>query len=163
MSENDQRLSLQVVPEQEGLVQGCYEALGYKLEACRPQDHGDTTLVFRLEEKAAFNEEKFIRCRELLGRLDTMNRQAVRYYLHLVCGVGLAGAVSIGLSFVALQAGIQWLFVVLLLLGLFGCTVTLYLRPSIYKLWMKKHGGEVPGILAELESLLGIRLGRADA
>lgn len=153
-------LRLQVIPEQERLVQGCYEALGYRLVSEKPQEHGDTELVMELADESAFEEGKFRRCQELLGRLETLNRRVIRYYLERVVAVGLAGAVCIGLSFLALHFHVQWLFVVLLLLGIFGCTVTLSLRPFFYRQWMKKYGQEVPGILAGLEEALGVKLGR---
>lgn len=147
-------LVLQVSPEREELVRSCYETLGYQLEKVVREEHADTQMIFLLEDPALADMAKMKQCRSVLGKLEAIDRRVTYYYLQLVCLVGLTGAVCIGLSFAALRAGQHALFTVLLILGIFGCTVTLYLRPLFTGMGMRKYGGEEPALIAELQSLL---------
>ena len=147
-------LILQVSPGREELVRSCYEALGYQLEKVGREEHADTQMIFLLEDPASADPAKIQQCRSVLDRLEAIDRRVTYYYLQLVCLVGMVGAVCLGLSFAALWAGQHALFTVLLIAGIFGCTVTLYLRPLFTGMGMKKYGGEEPALIAELQSLL---------
>lgn len=147
-------LVLQVSPGREELVRSCYETLGYQLEKVKREEHADTQMIFLLEDPALADLAKIQKCRSVLGKLEAIDKRVTYYYLQLVCLVGLIGAVCIGLSFAALRSGQHALFTVLLILGIFGCTVTLYLRPLFTGMSMRKYGGEELALIAELQSLL---------
>lgn len=145
---------LQVNPEREELICSYCEALGYRLEKAKHEEHADTELIFLLEEPALADPAKLRQCAAVFEQLAAIDRQVTRYYLKKVCLVGLAGAFCLGLSFAALQAGLHVLFTLLLLLGIFGCTITLSLRPLFTGMGRKKLAGEEPALLAELDVLL---------
>lgn len=145
---------LAVNPERETLIRSCCEALGYRLEKTRREEHADTELIFLLEDPALADPAKIRQCSDVFGQLAAIDRQVTRYYLEKVCLVGLAGAVCLGLSFAALRAGLHTLFTLLLLLGIFGCTITLSLRPLFTDMGRKKLGGGEPALIAELQALL---------
>ena len=154
MDSPKERLTVQVKPEREKLVRLCYERLGYRPATVKRDEHADTQLEFVLEDAASCDPQRMERCEAILGKLTEIDRQVTYYFLKLDCLVGLVGAACLGLSVVALRAGVHWLFTVLLIAGLFGCTITLYLRPVFTRMGMKKHGGEEPAMLAELLALL---------
>ena len=156
-------LILQVSPGREELVRACYEALGYQLEKVTREEHADTQMIFLLEAPASADPAKIQQCRSVLDRLEAIDKRVTYYYLRLVCLVGLIGAVCIGLSFAALRAGQHALFTVLLILGIFGCTITLYLRPLFTGMGMRKYGGEEPALIVELQSLLNNKDGGEEA
>lgn len=150
---------LQVNPEREELICSCCEALGYRLEKARHEDHADTELIFLLEDPALADPAKLRQCGTIFEQLAEINRQVTRYYLEKVCLVGLAGAFCLGCSFAALWAGLHALFTILLLLGIFGCTITLSLRPLFTGMGRKKLGGGEPALIAELQTLLNLNDG----
>ena len=90
----------------------------------------------------------------MFEQLAEIDRRVTRFYLEKVCLVGMAGAFCLGLSFVALRLKLHILFTLLLLLGLFGCTITLSLRPLVTGMGQKKLSGGEAALLAELEALL---------
>lgn len=152
----EERLSLSVGPERESLVCACFEKLGYRLESKKEEPHADSTLTFMLEDPVAFDSERMERCQTLLKKLQEIDRRVTRYFLQLDCLIGLIGAICIALSFTALRARLQGLFTILLVLGLFGCTITLYLRPLFTRMGRRKFAGEEPALLSELQALLDL-------
>lgn len=150
----ERELSLRVGPEREALTRACCEKLGYRMAELRREEHSDTELRFVLERPESYDSGKMERCRGILGKLGEIDKKVTRYFLKLDCLIGLMGAICIGLSFAALRAGVQWLFTVLLALGIFGCTITLYLRPVFTRMGREKYAGEEPALLAELEAIL---------
>lgn len=159
----EKTLTLQVRPEREQLIGSCYEAMGYRLERITRNEHADTKLEFVLEDPASAEPETLGQCRSILGKLEEIDRQVTYYFLKLDCLVGLIGAVCLGLSVVSLRAGLHVLFTILLILGLFGCSITLYLRPLFTRMGMKKYGGEEPALIAELYALLDLKAGGDEA
>lgn len=152
-------LTLQVRPEREHLIGFCYEAMGYRLERITRNEHADTMLEFVLEDSASAESETYERCRAILKKIEEIDKQVSYYFLKLDCLVGLIGAVCLGLSVVSLRAGMHVLFTIPLFIGLFGCTITLYLRPVFTRMGMKKYGGEEPALIAELYALLDLKKG----
>ena len=147
---------MQIRPEREALFSSCYKAMGYRLEDAKRADHMDTQLTFRSEDPNAMDPERKNKAEALLAKLLEIDQRVTRYYLQLVCLVGMIGAACIGCSFIALKADLHILFTLLLLIGIFGCTITLYLRPLFTRWGMRKYGTEEPALIAELEELLGI-------
>ena len=145
---------LQTSPEREELICSCCEALGYRLGKAKREEHTDTELIFLLTDPASADPDKIRQCGVLFARLAAIDRRVTRYYLEKVCLVGLAGAFCLGFSVAALRVGLHALFTLLLILGIFGCTVTLYLRPLFTGMGRKKLGGEEPALIAELAALL---------
>ena len=152
---------IQIRPELEEIISSTCEALGYQLMEAKRAPHMDTQLIFQLENAEAVDD----RCREkaegLLARLMDVETQLIHYYLKLVCLVGMIGAACLGFSFTALKADLHILFTLLLIVGIFGCTITLYLRPLLIRMGLKKYGPEEDAIIDELNSLLD--LGGKDA
>ena len=155
----EKTISLSVRPEREKLVCSCYEALGYHVEKAERREHENTQVTLVYAGTASLDTAGQEHCRALLERLEAIEKQVIYYYLKLVCGVGLAGAACIGLSFAALHFGQHALFTILLILGIFGCTITLYLRPLFTGMGLKKYGGEEPALIAELQALLDLKDG----
>ena len=145
---------IEAKPEREELVCSCCAALGYRLEKARRDEHADTELIFLLEDAALADAEKIRQCSAVFEQLAEIDRRVTRFYLEKVCLVGMAGAFCLGLSFVALRLKLHILFTLLLLLGLFGCTITLSLRPLVTGMGQKKLSGGEAALLAELEALL---------
>ncbi len=152
---------MHVRPEREELICSTCEALGYRLQEAKRADHMDTELLFQLEDPEAVSNSCRAKAESLLARLMQLDAQVTRYYLKLVCLVGMVGAACLGFSFAALKADLHILFTLLLIIGIFGCTITLYLRPLFTRMGMKKYGSEESAIIAELDSLL--RIGGEDA
>lgn len=153
-SEPEKIWVLQTSPDREELICSCCKALGYLLEKVKREEHADTELIFLLADPASADPKKIRQCGILFEQLAEIDRQVTRYYLEKVCLVGLAGAFCLGFSFVALWAKLHALFTLLLLLGLFGCTITLSLRPLFTGMGRKKLGGKEPALIAELAALL---------
>ena len=159
----EQTLTLLVRPERERLVCLCYEALGYRLDKIRREEHADTQMVFQLDDVTSADPARILQCRSILEKIEAIDKQVTYYFLKLDCLVGMIGAACLGLSFAALHAGQHVFFTILLILGIFGCTVTLYLRPVFTRMGMKKYGGEEPVLIAELWSLLDLKDGGEEA
>lgn len=153
--------TLSVPPEREQLVLSCYEKLGYQTESVVRDEHGDTKITFCLQDADAFDPERAARVDAIFAELFAIDRQVMLYYLKRVCLVGLIGAACIGLSFSALHFHVHWLFTVLLLIGIFGCTITLSLRPLFTRMGMRQYGETEPALLAELNALLHLDGGDA--
>ena len=153
--------TVSVPPEREQLVLTYYEKLGYKTESVMRDEHGDTRITFCLQDAGAFDPKRTARVEAILAELFAIDRQVTLYYLKRVCLVGLAGAVCIGLSFLALHFHVHWLFTALLLIGIFGCTITLSLRPLFTRRGMRQYGEKEPALLAELNALLHLDGGDA--
>ena len=149
-------IAVQVVPEREKLVCACYERLGYTAETVRHNESGDAQILFRLNTNNEYDAERMARCEAILAELFEIDREVTVYYLKRVCLVGLIGALCIGLSFLALHGGIRWLFTALLVIGIFGCTITLSLRPLFTRLGMKQFQNRENALLTDLQALLGL-------
>lgn len=150
-------IKLHIRPGRQDLISYSYEQTGYRVEKTEePGEHQtEAELILRREKGGAPESEYAGKVRRLLEELASIDEKVDYFYLHLVCGVGLAGAVCLGLSFPALHSGIHWLFTLLLIAGVFGCTITLYLRPLFTRMGMEKYGAREPEILAQLKALMG--------
>lgn len=153
--------TVSVPPERETLVLSCYEKLGYQTESVVRDEHGDTKITLCLQDADAFDPARAARVDAIFAELFAIDRQVMLYYLKRVCLVGLAGAICIGLSFLALHFRVHWLFTALLLIGIFGCTITLSLRPLFTRRGMQRYGEQEPALLAELNDLLHMDEGDA--
>lgn len=152
---HEEPITVHVRPDREELIRSCYESLGYRTETVTRQAHGDTEILFRLETPKPAGSSLPEEIRSLLQDLDGIDRTVDRYYLKRDVLVGMAGAASIGAAFIMLHYDQQVLFVVFLALGIFGCTIPLYLRPFFTKRGLKKYGQREPEILAKIEELIG--------
>ena len=154
MPESQTELRITVPPERETLVREYCETFGYRI--CREEhpEHGDAEFFFRPEQPELIKDKRYEKASELFEEIKEIDRKVDRYYLKRVVLVGLAGAALIGISFIALHFHQQILFTILLVLGIFGCTITLNLRPFISKFVMKKYGKKEPELLAQLKNLL---------
>ena len=150
----EEQITVHVRPDREELIRSCCESLGYRTETVTRQAHGDTEILFRPETPIPAGSSLPEEIRSLLRELDDIDRTVDRYFLKRDVLVGMAGAASIGASFVMLHYDQQVLFVIFLALGIFGCTIPLYLRPYFTRKGMEKYGRREPEILAEIETLL---------
>lgn len=153
-----EKMTLQVRGEREILTAQCYKALGWQIiSRSRENDISPlTNIVFAREDaEPAGIAEKRERCEAVLGKIEEIDKKVERYYLERVVVVGMTGAACIGISFLFLHLGLQIMFTLSLLLGLFGCSVTLALRPSLTRIGIRKLGGDVPALEVKLAAILG--------
>lgn len=141
-----------IPPEREEIVIASYQSAGFTLADVKRQDHGDTMLIFSPGNDS--DPVKLQKCLDLLNRLFETDRKVTIYYLKLDCLIGLFGVLCFILSAFALRSGGQILFTLLLILGVFCCTITLYLRPLFTNMGMKKYGQNDPAILQELLEMI---------
>ncbi len=147
----------QVRSEREDLTLQCYEELGWQIvDRSKANDTSPVTkMIFvRVEEELSTEAEKRTRCEEVLERIEAIDAKAERYYLERVVLVGLAGAACIGFSFLFLHLGWHILFTLSLLAGLFGCSITLALRPPFIRMGLKRFGEEIPHLEEKLHAIL---------
>ncbi len=147
-------LRVTVPPEREALVREYCEAFGYRIIGEEHPEHGDMEFIFHPEDPKRPKDERYQKASQVFEKIKEIDGKVRVYYLKRVVLVGMAGAALIGLSFAALHYHQQVLFAILLMLGIFGCTITLYLRPLFTKYGMKKYGAEEQELLAELRKLL---------
>ncbi len=147
-------LCVAVPPEREALVREYCTSFGYRIEKVEHPEHGDVEFYFRPENPGFSENEYFRKASVIFEEIKEIDRKVRIYYLKRVVLVGMCGAACIGLSFAALHFDLHILFTILLVLGIFGCTVTLYLRPFISGFGMKKYGKNEPELLSELKRLL---------
>lgn len=148
-------LTLWVRQERKALYKECYEALGYtRVSGTREEQAVASETVFVREgEEPEVVENRRKRCESVLADIEAIDAKVERYYLERVVLVGLAGAACIGLSFLFLHLGWHIVFTLSLLVGLFGCTVTLALRPAFTRMGLKRFGGEVPELETKLRAI----------
>lgn len=150
-------LTLRVRQEREALYTECYETLGYIQVKGVPEDQASmiSKVVFaREEEETGAVADRRKRCEAVLADIEAIDAKVDRYYLERVVLVGLAGAACIGLSFLFLHFRWHIAFTLSLLVGLFGCTITLALRPIFTRMGLRRFGGEVPGLEEKLRAIL---------
>ncbi len=151
------QLTVQVRAEREALTAECFEVLGW-MEASRSRESDTSpvtnTVWVREDEESAAQAEKRARCQAVLGEIEAIDRRVERYYLERVVLVGMAGAACIGLSFLFLHLGLHILFTTSLLLGLFGCSITLALRPLLTRMGLRELGGDIAVLEAKLRMIL---------
>ncbi len=154
---NMEKLILQVRGEREALTAECFEVLGW-MEVSRSRESDTSpvtnTVWVREDEESPALTEKRTRCQAVLEEIEAIDRRVERYYLERVVLVGMAGAACIGLSFLFLHLGLHILFTISLLLGLFGCSITLALRPLLTRIGLRKLGGDIPALEAKLRMIL---------
>ena len=151
------QLTIQVRSEREHLTIQCYEALGWQ-ETGRSKESDaspQTNLVLTRESpESPTDAAKRIRCEAVLQEIEAIDKKVERFYLERVVLVGMAGAACIGLSFLFLRLGWHVVFTLSLLAGLFGCSITLALRPPFTRLGLQKLGGEIPALEEKLCAIL---------
>lgn len=151
------QLKIQVRGERETLTVQCYEAFGWQAVSRSKESDASplTNIVFVREEVESTDiAEKRAQCEAVLAEIEVIDKKVERYYLERVVLVGLAGAVCIGLSFLFLHLGLHVVFTLSLLLGLFGCSITLALRSPFTRLGLRKLGGDIPALEAKLAAIL---------
>lgn len=159
-----EELTLQIRQERKALTEGCYQTLGWCVKSRTKESETSSvtdTVFVREDRETADMAEKRTRCEAVLAQIEAIDRQVERFYLERVVLVGMAGAACIGLSFLFLHFGWQILFTFSLLLGLFGCSITLALRPPLTRLGLQVLGGEIPSLEAKLAAILGEGADRA--
>lgn len=154
---NMEKLILQVRGEREALTAECFRTLGWmEVSLSKESDTSPVTntVWVRQDEESLALTEKRARCQAVLGEIEAIDRRVERYYLERVVLVGMAGAACIGLSFLFLHLGLHILFTISLLLGMFGCSITLALRPLLTRIGLRKLGGDIPALEAKLRMIL---------
>ena len=153
----EKTLELRVRAEREKLICACYEALGYT--HIKTTREGDASIMLKavfVREEAEPKEvgDRRERCEAVLAEIESIDAKAERYYLERVVLVGMAGAACIGLSFLFLHFGWHIAFTLALLAGLFGCSITLALRPVFIRMGLARFGGELPQLERKLHAIL---------
>ncbi len=159
-----EELTVQIRQERKALTEDCYQVLGWHVKSRRVESDTSpvtNTVFVREDEEPADMAKKRARCEAVLAQIEAIDRQVERFYLERVVLVGMAGAACIGLSFLFLHFGWQVVFTLSLLLGLFGCSITLALRPPLTRLGLQALGGEIPALEAKLTAILGEGADRA--
>lgn len=155
-------LTLQVRQEREALYTECYESLGYIRVRGTSQGQASTTsetVFIREGDEPEAVTERRKRCEAVLADIEVIDAKVERYYLERVVLVGMAGAACIGLSLLFLHFGWHIAFTLSLLVGLFGCSITLSLRPVFIHMGLKPFGGEILKLEAKLRAILAEKEG----
>lgn len=158
-----EQIDVRVPSSREQMVCTCMEAIGYRMNTMNRGENIDTEIHLKMEHPEQYDRVRAEKMVELFRRLEAIDQKVTVYFLKWDCLIGLIGAICIALSFFALRAGMQPLFVVLLLLGIFGCTITLYLPAVFTRMGREKYAREEPAILRELETTLGLQEGALTA
>lgn len=134
----------------------CYETLGYRLKNQATIEGNDDfeKLCFEQTSPECQNKQLETDCETLLKEIDEIDTRVHFFYLQRVVLVGMIGTGCIALSIFLLLHHLQVLFTIFLLLGLFGCTITLGLKPFFLNLGREKLGSRLPELLQELNALL---------
>ena len=152
-----EELTVSVRQGRESVTENCYKALGWQAIS-RSKESGTSpltnTVFVREEVESTDIAEKRGRCEAVLAEIEVIDKKVERYYLERVVLIGLAGAVCIGLSFLFLHLGLHVVFTLSLLLGIFGCSITLALRSPLTRLGLRKLGGGIPALEARLAAIL---------
>ena len=152
-----EKLTRWVRQERETLTNECYAALGWRVWSRTKENSASPmakTVFVREDTEPATLAAKRARCEAVLAEIEVIDKNVERYYLERVVLVGLAGAVCIGLSFLFLHLGLHVVFTLSLLLGIFGCSITLALRLPLTRLGLRKLGGGIPALEARLAAIL---------
>ena len=135
---------LDVRTERIPLYINCHETLGYRLKSQTEIEGNEDfqKLCFELTSSEYQNKRLEIDARVLF------------FYLQRVVLVGMIGAGCIALGILFLLNHLQILFTIFLLFGLFGCTITLGLKPFFLNMGREKLGTRLPELLQKLDTLL---------
>lgn len=147
---------LDVRTERIPLYINCYETLGYRLKSQTAIEGNDDfeNLCFEQTSPECQNKQLETDCEAILKEIGEIDTRVHFFYLQRVVLVGMIGTGCIALSIFLLLHHLQVLFTIFLLLGLFGCTITLGLKPFFLNLGREKLGSRLPELLQELNALL---------
>lgn len=147
---------LDVRTERTSLYINCYETLGYQLKSQTAIEGNDDfkKLCFHSISPECQHKPLETDCEAVLKEIEDIDKRIDLFYLQRVVLVGMVGAGCIALSIVFLLHHLQILFTIFLLLGLFGCTITLGLKPLFVNMGSAKLGTQLPELIQKLDALL---------
>lgn len=147
---------LDVRTERIPLYINCHETLGYRLKSQTEIEGNEDfqKLCFELTSSEYQNKRLEADCEAILKEIEEIDARVLFFYLQRVVLVGMIGAGCIALGILFLLNHLQILFTIFLLFGLFGCTITLGLKPFFLNMGREKLGTRLPELLRKLDTLL---------